>query len=82
MLGMQRVEWGAPQSNTYSHAPHMQQQGSPWAMMGPPAQDNLLPRSTASRRFFSESMEYTPEVMDTGAAAHTNAPCSLSETCS
>ena len=75
MLGMQGADWGAPQIHPYSHGPLMQPQGSPWAVMGPPAQDNLFARSAASRRFFSESVEYTAEVRDTRAATHADAPC-------
>ena len=62
LMGMQRADWGAPQLPAYAHGPFMQPEAGPWAMMGPPARDNLFARSTASRRFFSESMEYTPEV--------------------
>ena len=60
--GMQRTDWGAQQLHTYAHSPSMQPEASNWTMMGPAAHGSVYAQPAASRRFFSESMEYTQEV--------------------
>lgn len=62
LLGMQRADWDAAQLPSYAHGPFTQPEAGPWEMMCPPTLDNLFARSAASRRFFTESVEYNPKV--------------------
>lgn len=68
LLTMQQAGWANLQLHPYGNGPVMEGNQMPWNMRESSAQDTFLARTPASRRVFSNSMEYTPEVSDCSGA--------------